>query len=190
MVKRIPRPSPAMFIACLALLVALGGTSVAAVKVLAPRNSVGSAQVINKSLLPIDFKTPPKGPRGLRGPAGIPGPAGPSGPAGAKGDKGDKGDAGASATALWAVVDPAGVLVRNKGVSSASRTGTGTYIVTFNQDVTGCSYQGTIGGPTTNNTPGEISPAQRSGAATALDVTTYNSAGAATDKPFYLAVFC
>jgi hypothetical protein len=62
--------------------------------------------------------------------------------------------------------------------------------VTFSQDVTGCSYQGTIGGPTTNNTPGEISPAQRSGAATALDIATYNSAGAATDKPFYLAVFC
>jgi hypothetical protein len=80
-----------MFVACLALLVALGGTSVAAVKVLAPRNSVGSAQVINKSLLPIDFKTPPKGPRG---PAGPPGPAGPSGAAGAKGDKGDKGDQG------------------------------------------------------------------------------------------------
>ena len=185
--KRIPRPSPAMFVACLALLVALGGTSVAAVKVLAPRNSVGSAQVINKSLLPIDFKTPPKGPRG---PAGIPGPAGPSGAAGAKGDKGDKGDNGASATALWAVVDPAGVLVRNKGVSSASRTGTGTYIVTFNQDVTACSYQATIGGPTTSNQTGEISPAQRSGVAAALDVDTFASNGAAADRPFYLAVFC
>jgi hypothetical protein len=155
--------------------------------VLAPRNSVGSAQVINKSLLPIDFKTPPKGPRGLRGPAGPPGPAGPTGPQGAQGAKGDP---GAAATALWAVVDPAGVLVRNKVVSSASRTGAGTYIVTFGQDVTGCSYQATIGGPTTTNANGEISPAHRSGAASALDVTTYNSAGAATDKPFYLAVFC
>jgi hypothetical protein len=186
-VKRIPRPSPALFVACLALLVALGGTSVAAVKVLAPRNSVGTLQVINKSLLPIDFKTPPKGPRG---PAGIPGPAGPAGAAGAKGDKGDKGDAGASATALWAVVDAGGVLSRNKGVASASKSGTGTYIVTFNQDVTGCSYQATLGGPTTANPNGEVSPAQRSGTAAALDVITYNPAGTATDKPFYLAVFC
>ena len=176
-----------MFVACLALLVALGGTSVAAVKVLAPRNSVGSAQVINKSLLPIDFKTPPKGPRG---PAGPPGPAGPSGAAGAKGDTGAKGENGASATALWAVVDGGGALSRNKGVASSSRSGTGTYIVTFNQDVTGCSYQATIGGPTTTNNTGEVSPAQRSGVAAALDVITYNSAGAATDKPFYLAVFC
>src|SRR5215470_17865456 len=167
-----------MIVACLALLVALGGTSVAAVKVLAPRNSVGSAQVINKSLLPIDFKTPPKGPKGS---PGIPGP---------KGDKGDKGDNGASATALWAVVDAGGALARNKGVASATKTGTGTYAVTFSQDVTGCSYQATLGGPTNQNTNGEVSPAQRTGVAAAVDVTTYNSAGAATDKPFYLAVFC
>ncbi len=38
------RPSPAMVVACLALLVALGGTSVAAVQALAP-NSVGTAQL-------------------------------------------------------------------------------------------------------------------------------------------------
>ena len=34
------RPSPAMVVACIALLVALGGTSIAAVSALAP-NSVG-----------------------------------------------------------------------------------------------------------------------------------------------------
>jgi hypothetical protein len=94
---------------------ALGGTRVPPVKELAPRNSVGTAQVINKSLLPIDFKTPPKGPRG---PAGIPGPAGPAGAKGDKGDPGAKGDPGTSATALWAVVDPGGALSRNKGVHS------------------------------------------------------------------------
>ena len=38
------RPSPAMVVACIALLVALGGTSVAAVTALAP-NSVGTAQL-------------------------------------------------------------------------------------------------------------------------------------------------
>src|SRR5262249_48035825 len=60
--RKIPHPSPAMVVACAALVVALGGTSIAAVQVLVPRNSVGSAQVINRSLLPIDFRTPPKGP--------------------------------------------------------------------------------------------------------------------------------
>ncbi len=91
------RPSPAMIVACLALLVALGGTSVAAVSQLA-RNSVGtlqlqfdavsnpkirnnavnSAKVANRSLLRVDFA-----PGQL--PAGPTGPQGPAGPAGAAG---------------------------------------------------------------------------------------------------------
>jgi hypothetical protein len=49
------RPSPAMVVAALALLVALTGTGVAAVA-LVPRNSVGSDQVINGSLRSVDFK--------------------------------------------------------------------------------------------------------------------------------------
>ena len=76
------RPSPAMVVACLALLVALAGTSVAAVQVVVPRNSVGalalkpnsvnSSKVLNHSLLKTDFKAGqlPAGPRGLPGPAG------------------------------------------------------------------------------------------------------------------------
>lgn len=50
------RPSPAMVVATLALLVALTGTGVAAVA-LAPKNSVGSDQVINGSLRSVDFKS-------------------------------------------------------------------------------------------------------------------------------------
>ena len=40
---RIPRPSPAMVVACTALLVALGGTGYAAITL--PRNSVGPGQI-------------------------------------------------------------------------------------------------------------------------------------------------
>lgn len=97
------RPSPAMVVACAALLVALGGTSVAAVSQLA-RNSVGpaqlqfgavtnpkirsnavtSAKVRNRSLLRADFAPGqlPAGPTGPQGPAGPAGAAGPAGPAG------------------------------------------------------------------------------------------------------------
>jgi hypothetical protein len=83
-------PSPATMLASIALLVALGGTSVAAVSAL-PSNSVGTAQlkanavtsakVKNASLLRVDFKKGqlPAGPTGARGPQG---PAGPAGPAG------------------------------------------------------------------------------------------------------------
>jgi len=45
-VKRLP--SPAMVVACLALAVALGGTSYAAIKL--PRNSVGNAQMRNNAV--------------------------------------------------------------------------------------------------------------------------------------------
>jgi hypothetical protein len=89
-----------MVVACIALLVALAGTSVAAVKIVVPRNSVGplqlqpnsvtSAKVRNGSLLKVDFKSGQL-PRGARGPVGPPGPAGPTGPAGPAGPAGASG---------------------------------------------------------------------------------------------------
>lgn len=100
------RPSPAMVVACLALLVALGGTSIAAVTNVPPNsvgpraiqfaavtnpkirnNAVTSAKVRNRSLLRVDFAPGqlPAGPTGPIGPAGPTGPAGPAGPAGAIG---------------------------------------------------------------------------------------------------------
>ena len=48
------RPSPALAVSLVALFVALGGTGYAAVE-LAPKNSVGSAQVINGSLQTVDL---------------------------------------------------------------------------------------------------------------------------------------
>jgi hypothetical protein len=96
----VRRPSPALVLASLALLVALGGTSVAAVSQLA-QNSVGTAQlrngavtnpklrnnavtsvkVANRSLRRADFAPGqlPAGPTGPAGPAGAAGPAGPPG---------------------------------------------------------------------------------------------------------------
>ena len=92
------RPSPAIVIACVALLLALGGVSWAATAL--PRNSVGNAQlrnnavtskkVRNHSLLRVDFKNG-QIPRGARGPIG---PAGPAGPKGATGARGPTGPAG------------------------------------------------------------------------------------------------
>jgi hypothetical protein len=92
-----------MVVACLALLVALGGTSVAAVDQLGrntvgtrqlkdgavtraklKNNAVNSAKVAPRSLLRSDFAPGqlPAGPTGPQGPAGPAGPAGPPGPAG------------------------------------------------------------------------------------------------------------
>jgi hypothetical protein len=94
--RRIPlrRPTPGLVVGCVALTVALGGTSFAAVSAL-PRSSVGtvqlknnavttkklagsavtSAKVKNGSLLSSDFKAGqlPAGPTGPQGPPGSPG---------------------------------------------------------------------------------------------------------------------
>jgi hypothetical protein len=95
-----------MVVACLALLVALGGTGMAAATQLA-KNSVGTAQlkdaavtnskitnnavnsakVASKSLLRSDF-APGQLPAGPTGPQGPAGPAGPAGAAGAAGPAG------------------------------------------------------------------------------------------------------
>jgi len=94
------RPSPALVVACVALLVSLGSTSYATV-VNVPRASVGTPQlkrnavkasklapnavrtghVLNGTLLREDFKPGqiPEGPKGDRGERGPAGPAGVSG---------------------------------------------------------------------------------------------------------------
>jgi hypothetical protein len=74
------RPSPAMVVACTALLISLGGVSYAAITL--PANSVTTKQVKNYSLLNKDFKRGqlPRGPRGVRGQQGLQGVQGPPGP--------------------------------------------------------------------------------------------------------------
>src|SRR5437899_316735 len=91
------RPSPALVVASLALLAALGGTSFAAATLTLPRNSVGTAQLRNSSITSVKVRNfslrrvdfapgqVPAGPRGRTGPAGVAGPAGPAGAAGAAG---------------------------------------------------------------------------------------------------------
>jgi hypothetical protein len=88
-------PSPSLVVACLALMVALGGTAYAASKL--PKNSVGakqlqanavtSAKVKDGSLQSTDFKKgdAPRGPKGEPGPKGDVGPKGDAGPAGPPG---------------------------------------------------------------------------------------------------------
>jgi len=96
----VRRPSPALVISCIALGIALGGTSYATVLAV-PKNSVGPAQlktsavttkkiaanavttakVLNGTLVKADFK----GGQLPAGPSGPVGPAGPAGPSGLSG---------------------------------------------------------------------------------------------------------
>src|SRR2546425_808737 len=98
--RRLPghRPGAATVIACLGLALALGGSSYAAVSRLLPKNSVGSAQVINGSLQTKDLSKTAiaalHGARGAIGPQGIPGATGAPGAQGATGDQGTAGAQG------------------------------------------------------------------------------------------------
>lgn len=83
--RRDRRLTYANVTATLALFVALGGTSYAVTKL--PRNSVGSNQVRDGSLLRKDLATGVV-PAAIRGPRGSQGPAGPAGPAGVQGGRG------------------------------------------------------------------------------------------------------
>ena len=125
------RLSPALVVASLALLVALGGTSFAAVTVLAPRNSVASPQVVDFSLLRKDFKPGqiPAGPRGRTGARGPTGPAGPSGPAGPAGTAGAVGPAGPSDAYARSLIGPQVVPSAAASLTSLSIPQAGKYVI-------------------------------------------------------------
>ena len=107
------RPSPAMVVACTALLFALTGASYAA-GMLGPNtvgtkqlksNAVISSKVKNSSLLAADFKAGqlpqgPKGDKGDKGDSGAPGAPGAPGATGAPGAPGDPGVPGAPGSAF------------------------------------------------------------------------------------------
>ena len=125
------RPSPAMVVACVALLAALAGTGVAAVKVLAPANSVGSRQVINLSLLKRDFAPGqlPRGLRGIRGPIGPRGLTGPIGATGAAGAAGAAGPAGASDAYSRFLNGPIAIPTALTTLASLTIPQTGNYVI-------------------------------------------------------------
>jgi hypothetical protein len=113
----------------LALFFALGGSAYAAGTALLPKNSVGSRQVINRSLQTADLSKKAqralKGRRGLQGVPGVPGA------------KGDKGDAGPPGPTQFARVKSTGQLVSGTA-TSASRFGTGIYFVRFPTAIDRC----------------------------------------------------
>jgi hypothetical protein len=201
----LPRPTASLIVACLALLVALAGTGVAAVTVVLPRNSVGNAQIQNNavtstkvkngSLLRADF-------RAGQIPAGAVGPAGPAGPAGAAGPAGPAGAAGAAGPgAKWALVKSDGTIVaQSGGITLTSKPAAGTYILDFGAAVTGhlvvassglasdTAFRGTVsGGPCGGTAEGVVCP---SGNDTShVIVFTDNPGETATqDHSFYVAV--
>jgi hypothetical protein len=203
------RPSPAIVIACVALLLALGGASWAATAL--PRNSVGNAQlrnnavtsgkVRNHSLLRADFKNG-QIPRGARGPVGPAGATGPKGATGARGPTGPAGSAGSS-NIRWALVkaDASIVASSDSNISVTSHTGgAGVYILNFGSPIDkklilasagqagndiggrGPVSAGPCGGTPEGGTCGTGNDTSH------LRVQTFNTGDVAGDRAFYVAV--
>jgi hypothetical protein len=82
--------------------------------------------------------------------------------------------------------------VRTKGATAAQRTDPGKFQVVFSQDVTGCTYQATPGGPGITAAPpfSVIKVGQIPGLAAGVQVFTGTLAGALDSTSFFLAVFC
>jgi hypothetical protein len=172
-------PSPSMFVALVALFVALGGSAYAAI-VITGRNiknsTVEGADIKNGALASRDMKKD-----SLGGVAILESRLG-TVPSASQAD----------GLTRFAVVTNAGVLARGRNVTSAVRTGLGRYQVIFNRDVRGCAYLATIGDTSAAGPPqgSEITTSSLATNANAVSIRTENDAGTAVDRPFHLAVPC
>jgi hypothetical protein len=185
-----------MIVACAALLVALGGTSYAAIK-LAP-NSVGTAQLKNGAVTFRKVKA-----HSLRASNFASGqlPAGPTGPAGPAGPQGPAGPAGGGASLKWALVRAdGGIAAQSGGITLAAKPGTGTYLLNFGSAVSGhpilasgayandgSDQRGaTTAGPCGGGAEGRT--CSSSDNTSTVFVQTRSDAGIPADHAFYVAV--
>lgn len=196
--------------ATIALFVALGGSSYAALQL--PKASVGGRQlkpnavtspkVKPGSLLLSDFSRSQRaglrGAQGPRGAQGAQGPQGGQGPQGVQGTQGLPGQPGEPATKLFAYVNSEGSLAFQSGVTgiAAHTPGSGSYMLTFNRSLAGCVVLTTSGRgfPTsaanvTQNTA-EANPNVSSGDPSVVQVLTFDTNNANADRGFFIAAFC
>lgn len=176
------RLSYANVIAALALFVALGGSSYAALKL--PRNSVGSQQIRTGAVASSEVKDRSLQLQDISKPtrerlAGKQGPPGAQGPAG---------QPGAPAARFFAAVSAAGQLVRGTASSGGSGGAVGSYTVGFAQDISACVYTATLGSTDGSDVPpGRITVSAVGGK---VAVKTFDAAGSPADLPFHLIVAC
>jgi hypothetical protein len=140
--EHIGRPSPALVISVIALIVAVagGGSAIADGATMAAKlitgnqiknGSVTSSDIKDRSLLVSDFKASERRKlRGAEGPVGPTGNQGPQGLPGSNGAPGAKGDAGPPGTArAYGLISDVGGLSRAKNILAVSHPTTTTYCV-------------------------------------------------------------
>lgn len=91
---------------------------------------------------------------------------------------------------MAASVDSAGALVEGNRVTAAGRVGgqTGRYEVIFDRNISECSFTASVSFDGGSEGYATVSP--RAGKANGIFVATFNNAGSATDKPFYVEATC
>jgi hypothetical protein len=172
-------PSPAMVVACVALIMSLGGSAYALVVTgkQIRNNTVTGKDVRNRSLTGREFRADKLGGRKIK--------------------ESSLGTVPSASLAFgahrFAVVNTGGQLVRGRNVSSVARTGDGRYQVIFNTDVRGCAYFATVGSETAAGPPqnSQISVGSLGSSANGVAVLTENgNSGAQANRPFHLIVMC
>ena len=89
-----------------------------------------------------------------------------------------------------AVVTSAGALDRGTA-SNASKGSTGSYQVTFDRDVSACTFQVTVAEPdSTGFSSGYATAAGFSQSTATVFVKTFDTSGVVADQPFHLTVLC
>lgn len=165
--------------ATIAVMIALGGTSYAALTL--PRNSVGERQIRAGAVRSSEVRNGSLGIKDLSAGArtslqGATGPAGPQGPAGPAG------------TQLFAVVNAAGERTAGTATSGGASGATGTYLIGFARSVQGCAATATLGTADASATvAGRITVNVVNGQ---VGVQTYGADGSPTNAPFHLIVAC
>ncbi len=209
---RLGRPSAALVVSIIALVVALGGTSYAAFTL--PRNSVGPRQLkkdavttsairngaVTGSKIASNAITAKQLNLGALGTVPSANSANTANSASHASDADNLAGSPASAyqqKILWARVAPDGSLTAGSGATSSGLLQTGDYEVIFDRPVTGCAYEATIGSSLFSNNAfndqaqGEIYTEPREDNPDSVFVATFNKAGAnASNNAFHLAVIC
>jgi hypothetical protein len=172
-------PSPAMVVACVALIMSLGGSAYALVVTgkQIRNNTVTGKDVRNRSLTGREFRRDKLGGRSINEGtlATVPGAL------------------VAHGGARFAVVNAGGQLVRGRDVSSVARTGDGRYQVIFNADIRNCAYFGTVGSETASGPPqnSQISTGSLASNVNGVAILTENgNNGTQANRPFHLIVMC
>ena len=170
-------PSPAMVVALVALVMAMGGSAYALVVTgKSIRNgTVTGKDLKNRSITGNDSKRDSIGGGSIKESSlGV-----------------VPGALQAHGAARFAVVSGGGQLVRGRN-AQAARTAAGRYQVIFDRDVRGCAYYATLGGPTAAAPPdnGQISVSSLASNVNGVDIRTTGANGNDANKPFHLLVLC